>query len=134
MALPLQTSRVLPIFFRQQHLFQSAASCYRLYLHWHRPFEIIKECDYWPAIVTQNFRYWRLQIKLHHSLSRYDDVEARQNSRLQNRRLDVELYLTVHKSFVSTSLNIIHCGCTFHLSYPYCMHGQLLHYTKIQSP
>ena len=25
----------------------------------------------------------------------------------------------MHKSFVSTSLNIIHCPCTFHLSYPY---------------
>ena len=32
---------------------------------------------------------------------------------------DVELYLTVHKSFVSTSLNIIHRGCTLHFSYPY---------------
>jgi hypothetical protein len=32
---------------------------------------------------------------------------------------DVELYLTVHKSFVSTQLNIIHRGCTFHLRYPY---------------
>jgi hypothetical protein len=32
---------------------------------------------------------------------------------------DVELYLTVHKSFVSTLLNIIHCGCAFHPSYPY---------------
>jgi hypothetical protein len=32
---------------------------------------------------------------------------------------DVELYLTVHKSFVSISLNIIHRGCTFHLSYLY---------------
>ena len=31
------------------------------------------------------------------------------------------MYVTVHKSFVSTSLNIIHCGCTFHLSYPYWM-------------
>jgi hypothetical protein len=52
---------------------------------------------------------------------RYDGLEARQTSKPQNRRLlfDVELYLTVHKSFVSTSLNIIHCGCTFHLSYPY---------------
>jgi hypothetical protein len=27
--------------------------------------------------------------------------------------------VTVHKSFVSTSFNIIHPGCTFHLSYPY---------------
>ena len=35
-------------------------------------------------------------------------MEARQTSKLQNRRrplFDVELYLTVHKSFVSTSLN-----------------------------
>ena len=45
----------------------------------------------------------------------------RETSKLQNRRhlFDVELYLTVHKSFVSTSLNIIQQGCTFHLSYPY---------------
>ena len=45
-----------------------------------------------------------------HSLSRYDGLEAWQTSKLQNRRplFDVELYLTVHKSFVSTSLNIIH--------------------------
>jgi hypothetical protein len=50
-----------------------------------------------------------------------DGLEARQTSKLQNRRplFDVELYLTVHKFFVSTSLNIIHGGCTFHLSYPY---------------
>jgi hypothetical protein len=37
-------------------------------------------------------------------------MEARQTSKpAQNRRplFDVELYLTVHKSFVSTSLNII---------------------------
>ena len=56
-----------------------------------------------------------------HSLSRYDGLEGRQTSKAQNRRplFDVELYLTVHKSFVSTSLNIIHRGCTFHLSYPY---------------
>ena len=56
-----------------------------------------------------------------HSLSRYDGLEAWQTSKLQNRRplFDVELYLTVHKSFISTSLNIIHRGCTFHLSYPY---------------
>jgi hypothetical protein len=31
---------------------------------------------------------------------------------------DVELYLTVHKSFVSTSLNIVHRRVTF-LNYPY---------------
>jgi hypothetical protein len=45
-----------------------------------------------------------------HSLSRYDGLEARQTSKPQNRRplFDVELYLTVHKSFVSTSLNIIY--------------------------
>jgi hypothetical protein len=56
-----------------------------------------------------------------HSLSRYDGLEARQTSKSQNRRplFDVELYLTVHKSFVSTSFNIIHRGCTFHLSCPY---------------
>jgi hypothetical protein len=56
-----------------------------------------------------------------HSLSRYDGLEAWQTSKSQNRRplFDVELYLTVHKSFVSTSLNIIHRRCTFHLSYPY---------------
>jgi hypothetical protein len=56
-----------------------------------------------------------------HSLSRYDGLVARQTSKSQNRSplFDVELYLTMHKSFVSTSLNIIHCGCTFHLSYPY---------------
>jgi hypothetical protein len=55
------------------------------------------------------------------SLSRYDALEAWQTSKPQDRRplFDVELYLTVHKSFVSTSLNIIHRGCTFHLSYPY---------------
>jgi hypothetical protein len=55
-----------------------------------------------------------------HSLSRYDGLEARQTSKSQNRRplFDVELYLTVHKSFVSTSLNI-HRGCSFHLSFPY---------------
>jgi hypothetical protein len=58
---------------------------------------------------------------LRHSLSRYHGLEARQTSKPQNRRplFDVELYLTVHKSFVSTSLNTIHPGCTFHLSYPY---------------
>jgi hypothetical protein len=56
-----------------------------------------------------------------HSLSKYNCLVARQTSKSQNRRalFDVELYLTVHKSFVSTSLNIIHRGCTFHLSYPY---------------
>ena len=66
-----------------------------------------------------------------HSLSRYDDVEARQTSKSQNRRalFDVELYLTVHKSFVSTSLNIIHRRYAFHLSYPYI--GGLLQYMKI---
>jgi hypothetical protein len=45
-----------------------------------------------------------------HGLTRYDGLEARQTSKPQNRRslFDVELYLTVHKSFdfVSTSLNI----------------------------
>ena len=45
-----------------------------------------------------------------HSLSRYDSLEALQISKLQNRRplFDVELHFTVYKSFVSTSLNIIH--------------------------
>ena len=40
-------------------------------------------------------------------------LKARLTSELQNRRplFDVELYLTVHKSFVSTSLNIINRGC-----------------------
>jgi hypothetical protein len=51
-------------------------------------------------------------------------MEARQTSKPQNgrhgRRLfDVELHLTMHKSFVPTSLNITHRGCTFHISYPY---------------
>jgi hypothetical protein len=55
-----------------------------------------------------------------HILPTYDGLEARQTAKLQNRRplSDVELYLTVHKSFVSTSLNIIlniHRGCMFHL-------------------
>jgi hypothetical protein len=56
-----------------------------------------------------------------HSLSRYDGLETRKTSKPQTRRplFDVELYLTVHKSFVSTSLNITHRGCPFHLSYPY---------------
>ena len=51
----------------------------------------------------------------------WNGLEARQTSKLQNRRplFDVELYLTVHKAYVSTSLNIIHCDCTFHLSYLY---------------
>jgi hypothetical protein len=55
------------------------------------------------------------------SLSRYNGLDAWQTSKLQNRRpsFDVGLYLTVHKSFVSTSLNFIHRGCTFLLSYPY---------------
>ena len=48
-------------------------------------------------------------------------LETRQTSKLQYRRalFHVVLYLTVHKSFVSISLNIIHRGCTFYLSYPY---------------
>jgi hypothetical protein len=50
--------------------------------------------------------------------SRYDGLKTQ---KLKNRRalFDVELYLTVHKSFVSTSLNITHRGCTVYLSYPY---------------
>jgi hypothetical protein len=43
--------------------------------------------------------------------------------------LMLNLYLAVHKSFVSTSLNIIHRGCTFHLSYPY---WTITYYTKLQ--
>jgi hypothetical protein len=52
---------------------------------------------------------------------RYVGLKSRQTSKPQNRRalFDVELYLTMHKSFVSTSFNIIHRGCTIHLSYPY---------------
>ena len=46
-----------------------------------------------------------------HSLSIYDCLEARQISKLQNRRsrplLNVELYLTAHKYFVSNSLYIV---------------------------
>jgi hypothetical protein len=46
---------------------------------------------------------------LNHTLSRYDALEARQTSKPHNRRalFDVELYLTMYKSFVSTSLNTI---------------------------
>ena len=56
-----------------------------------------------------------------HSLLRFDVLEARHTSKIQNRGalFDVELYLTAHKYFISTSINIIHSGCTFHLSYPY---------------
>jgi hypothetical protein len=51
----------------------------------------------------------------------HDGLKARRTLKPQNRRalFHVELYLTVHKSFFSISLNIIHRGCTFHLSYPY---------------
>ena len=53
-------------------------------------------------------------------MTKNDGLEARQSAEPQNRPLfDVELYLTVHKSFASTSLNIIHRDWTFHLSYPY---------------
>ena len=50
-----------------------------------------------------------------------DGLEVWQTSKLQNGRtlFDAELYLAVHKYFVSISLNIIHCICTFLLSYPY---------------
>jgi hypothetical protein len=43
---------------------------------------------------------------LEHTLSRYDGQEVWETSKLQNRRplFDVELYLTVHKSFVSMRL------------------------------
>jgi hypothetical protein len=66
-----------------------------------------------------------------HSLLRYDGQESRQTSKPQNSRLlfDVELYFTVHKSFVSTSLNIFIVVARFILVIPI---GQLLHYTKIQ--
>ena len=59
--------------------------------------------------------------KLNNYLSRYHCLEARQTSKPQNRRplFDIEPYLAVHKSFASSSLNITHGGCTFHLSYPY---------------
>jgi hypothetical protein len=72
------------------------------------------------------------QSHLDHNLSRYDGLETRQTSKPQDRRplFDVELYLTVHKSFVSTSLSIIHRGCTFHLRYPI---GPLLNYTNSMS-
>jgi hypothetical protein len=42
---------------------------------------------------------------------------------------DVERYLTMHKSFVSTSLNIIHPRYTFHSAIPI---GRLVNYTKMQ--
>jgi hypothetical protein len=66
-----------------------------------------------------------------HSLPRYDGLEAWQTSKSQNRRslFDVELYLTVHKSFVSTSLNIIHRGCTRFISA--ILIERLLQYMKI---
>ena len=73
-------------------------------------------------VIDELVDYYRVSSKnSHHILSRYDGLEARQSSKLQNRRhlFDVELYLTVHKSFVSTSLNIIEQGRTFHLSYLY---------------
>ena len=67
---------------------------------------------------------------LYHSLSRFDGLEAWKTSKLQNRRplFDVELYLTVHKAFVSISLNIIHRGRTFHFNY--IPIGRLLDYKK----
>jgi hypothetical protein len=73
-------------------------------------------------VIDELVDYYRARSKnSHHILSRYNGLEAGQTSMLQNRRLsfDIELYLTVHKSFVSTSLNIIQQGCTFHLSYLY---------------
>ena len=49
-------------------------------------------------------------------MTKNDGLEARQSAEPQNKPLfDVELYLTVHKSFASTSLNIIHRDWTFHL-------------------
>jgi hypothetical protein len=62
-----------------------------------------------------------IPLVVRRSLSRYDALETWQTSKPQNRRalFDVELYFAVHKSFVSTSLNIIHRGHTFYFSYPY---------------
>ena len=61
------------------------------------------------------------KFELHLNMTKNDGLEARQSAEPQNKPLfDVELYLTVHKSFASTSLNIIHRDWTqFHLSYPY---------------
>jgi hypothetical protein len=63
-----------------------------------------------------------MNVDLAHSLSRYDDgLEARETLNPQNRRplFDIKLYLTVYKSFVTTSLNITDRGCMFHPSYTY---------------
>jgi hypothetical protein len=45
-------------------------------------------------------------------------MEALYILKLQYRRFlfDIKLYLAEHKSLVSTSLNIIHRGCTFHVA------------------
>ena len=80
-----------------------------------------------PAIQKQHWHSREAQIELPliecewAFRIRADVLESWEISKPHNWRhlFDVELYLTVHKSFVSTSLNIIHCGCTFHLSYPY---------------
>jgi hypothetical protein len=56
------------------------------------------------TIVSQDMMVWK-PSKLH----KIEDLNL----------FDVELCLAVHKFFVSTSLNIIHPGCTFHLSYSY---------------
>jgi hypothetical protein len=57
-------------------------------------------------------------------------LEASQTSKPQNRRplFDVELYLTVHKSFVSTSLNIMIVVAHFTSAIPI---GRLLHYKTV---
>jgi hypothetical protein len=67
-----------------------------------------------------------MTIVLLQSVKISDGLEARKTSngyKIEGLCFDVEVVehcLTVHKSFVSTSLNIIHIvGCTFHLSYPY---------------
>jgi hypothetical protein len=44
-----------------------------------------------------------------------------QSYKIEELCLMLDCTVTVHKSFVSTSLNIIHRGCTIHLSYPYWM-------------
>ena len=69
----------------------------------------------------QSSKICKLQLTLVHSIQKYDVLESQQTSKLQNRRFsfDVARYIIMHKSFLLSSLNIIHRGCTFHLSYPY---------------
>ena len=73
------------------------------------------------SMTAQNSNISNLCTPTKEVKSKSNGLEAWKTSKPQSRRplFDVELYLTVHKSFVSTSLNIIHRGCTFHLSYPY---------------